>query len=57
MEDWVYEIIDHNGIAHNVTIEPGEMIFYESHSTISGRPYPFHGKQYANIYLYFYANM
>lgn len=30
--DWVAEFIGHNGLAVNVTMQPGEMILYESHS-------------------------
>ena len=43
-EDWVLEVFDHDGIAHNVTMEPGDMVLYESHSVIHGRPYPLKGK-------------
>jgi hypothetical protein len=30
------EIYDHNGNAHNVTLEPGYMLLFESHSAIHG---------------------
>ena len=30
------EVYDHNGIAHNVTLEPGDMLLFESHSAIHG---------------------
>ena len=33
---WPLEVYDHNGKAHNLTLEPGEMILYESHSVIHG---------------------
>ena len=36
-EDWPLEVIGHNGKAYNVTMEPGDMILYESHSLIHGR--------------------
>jgi hypothetical protein len=29
-EDWVLEVYDHNGRATNVTMEPGDMVLYES---------------------------
>lgn len=51
-EDWVLEVIGHDGIARNVTIQPGEMILYESHSLIHGRPYPLVGSMYANAFLH-----
>ncbi len=36
-EDWPLEVIGHDGIAHNVTMEPGDMVLYESHSIIHGK--------------------
>jgi prolyl 4-hydroxylase len=32
---------------------PGDMILYESHSIIHGRPYPLNGSYYANLFLHF----
>lgn len=52
-EDWPLEVIGHNGLARNITIKPGEMILYESHSVIHGRPYPLNGKYYSNIFCHF----
>eukprot|EP00522_Entomoneis_paludosa_P006882 CAMPEP_0172440930 /NCGR_PEP_ID=MMETSP1065-20121228/1538_1 /TAXON_ID=265537 /ORGANISM="Amphiprora paludosa, Strain CCMP125" /LENGTH=444 /DNA_ID=CAMNT_0013190047 /DNA_START=54 /DNA_END=1388 /DNA_ORIENTATION=+ len=52
-EDWFLEVYDHDGVAHNVTMEPGDMVLYESHSTIHGRPFPMKGKHYANIFIHF----
>ena len=43
-EPWVLEVIGHDGMAHNLTSEPTEMILYESASIIHGRPYPLKGK-------------
>jgi prolyl 4-hydroxylase len=48
-EPWPLEIYDHDGVAHNVTMEPGDMILYESHSAIHGRPFPLNGSYFANI--------
>ena len=39
-EDWPLQVIGHDGRISNVTLQPGEMILYESHSVIHGRPYP-----------------
>lgn len=36
-EDWPLEVIGHDGVAYNVTMKPGDMIFYESHSIIHGK--------------------
>ena len=41
------------GSAVNVTMEPGEMVLYESGSLIHGRPFPLNGRSYANIFIHF----
>ena len=52
-EDWVLEVYGHDGKATNVTMLPGDMVLYESHSVIHGRPFPLKGKYYANIFVHF----
>lgn len=52
-EPWPLEVYDHDGVAHNITMKPGEMILYESHSTIHGRPFPMRGRFFANIFVHF----
>jgi hypothetical protein len=52
-EDWVLEIYDRAGNAVNVTMEPGDMVLYESGSLIHGRPFPLKGRYYANIFIHF----
>lgn len=52
-EDWPMEIYDHDGNAHNVTLQPGEMLLFESHSVIHGRPFPLTGKFYAMLFIHF----
>jgi prolyl 4-hydroxylase len=52
-DPWILEVIDHHGQAHNVSMDPGDMVLYESHSVIHGRPYPLQGDHYANIFLHF----
>lgn len=52
-EDWPLEVIGHDGIAVNLTMQPGDMILYESHSVIHGRPYPLQGKYFANVFVHF----
>ena len=37
-EPWPLEVIGHDGIATNVTMEPGDMVLYESHSVVHGKP-------------------
>lgn len=36
-EPWILEVIGHDGEAHNVTMSPGDMVLYESHSVIHGK--------------------
>jgi prolyl 4-hydroxylase len=52
-EDWYLELYDHQGVAHNITMEPGELLLYESHSVIHGRPFPLNGRYYANLFVHF----
>ena len=35
-EPWPLEVIGHDGRAHNITMVPGDLILYESHSIIHG---------------------
>ena len=39
-EAWPLEAYDHSGKAHNLTLNPGEMILYESHSVLHGKSMP-----------------
>ena len=48
-EPWPLEVYGHDGKATNVTMEPGDMVLYESHSVIHGRPFPLKGKYMANV--------
>lgn len=43
-EDWPIEMYDHDGVAHNITLSPGEMVLWESHSILHGRPFAMKGK-------------
>lgn len=52
-EPWPLEVIGHDGIAKNVTMEPGDMVLYESHSIIHGRPFPLKGRYFANVFIHF----
>ena len=45
-EPWPLEVYGHDGKATNVTMEPGDMVLYESHSVIHGRPFPMRGNFY-----------
>jgi len=52
-EPWPFELIDHDGVAHNVTLAPGEMVLYESHTVIHGHPFHLEGRFAANIFVHF----
>ena len=40
-ERWPLQIQDHQGTVHEVLLNPGEMVLYESAKLIHGRPKPF----------------
>jgi hypothetical protein len=50
---WPIEVYDHAGFAHNVTMLPGDMVLYESHTVLHGRPFPLNGTFYANVFVHF----
>eukprot|EP00574_Skeletonema_japonicum_P002821 CAMPEP_0201715796 /NCGR_PEP_ID=MMETSP0593-20130828/1896_1 /ASSEMBLY_ACC=CAM_ASM_000672 /TAXON_ID=267983 /ORGANISM="Skeletonema japonicum, Strain CCMP2506" /LENGTH=492 /DNA_ID=CAMNT_0048205393 /DNA_START=56 /DNA_END=1534 /DNA_ORIENTATION=- len=52
-EPWPLEVYGHDGMAYNITMQPGEMILYESHSVVHGRPFPLKGRYYANVFIHF----
>ena len=52
-EPWPIEVIAHDGTAHNITMEPGDMVLYESHSVLHGRPFALKGRYFANVFIHF----
>jgi prolyl 4-hydroxylase len=48
-EPWPIEVYSHDGMAHNVTMQPGDMVLYESHTVLHGRPFPLKGRHYVNL--------
>ena len=52
-EPWPLEVYGHDGKAYNVTMEPGDMVLYESHSVLHGRPFALKGRFMANIFVHF----
>ena len=34
-------------------MQPGDMVLYESHSVLHGRPFPLKGRYYANVFIHF----
>ncbi|KAJ1441573.1 hypothetical protein B484DRAFT_304358, partial [Ochromonadaceae sp. CCMP2298] len=52
-EPWPIEVYSHAGKAYNVTMQPGDMVLYESHTVMHGRPFPLVGRSYANLFVHF----
>jgi prolyl 4-hydroxylase len=52
-EPWPLEVYDRNNRPINITMEPFDMVFYESHSLLHGRPFPLKGNFFANIFIHF----
>ena len=52
-EEWPLEIEDHFYRKHEVFLEPGEVIFYESARLLHGRPKKLKGKRFANIFCHY----
>lgn len=48
-EPWPIEVYSHDGKAYNFTMQPGEMVLYESHSVLHGRPFPLKGALYVGV--------
>lgn len=49
----LFRVINRNGNAVNITLQPGDMVLYEGHSTIHGRPFAMNGSYYANAFISF----
>mmetsp|Transcript_14747 Transcript_14747/g.48165 ORF Transcript_14747/g.48165 Transcript_14747/m.48165 type:complete len:379 (+) Transcript_14747:15-1151(+) len=52
-DPWPVEVVGHDGNAYNVTLQPGDMALYESHTIIHGRPHPLKGRFFANVFVHF----
>ena len=52
-EPWPLEVYSHDGQAYNVTMLPGDMVLYESHTVLHGRPFPMKGRYVANVFIHF----
>jgi hypothetical protein len=52
-EPWPLEIYEHNGRAVNITLDPGDLLLFETASVIHGHPFPLKGNYYASIFLHF----
>ena len=52
-KDWPLVIEDHFFRKHEITLRPGEVIYYESAKLLHGRPQPLEGKLFANVFCHF----
>ena len=50
---WPLLILDHYDNEHEVIMEPGDMVLYESAKLLHGRPSPFVGSHYDNIFIHY----
>jgi len=50
---WELYIEDHHFKPHQITMEYGDIIFYESTTCLHGRPTPFQGDFHRNMYIHF----
>lgn len=50
---WPLYIEDHNFKPYQITMEYGDVIFYESTTCLHGRPTPFEGDSHRNMYIHF----
>ena len=51
--DWPLLVDDHMCRRHSVVLQPGEMLLYEGARLAHGRPTPFEGDSYANVFVHF----
>jgi len=52
-EDWPLQIFDHSGQVHEVLLQPGEMVWYESASLVHGRVKPLNGSYFENLFVHY----
>lgn len=50
---WPLHIQDNSGGVHSITLQPGEILWYESARLAHARPTPLQGKLYDNVFLHF----
>ena len=50
---WPLYIEDDDGNPEEISIEPGEMVFFEGARLIHGRPHALDGEYYANIFVHY----
>lgn len=52
-KDWPLQIYDHQDILHEISMKPGDVVFYESASCGHSRRKALPGEYYANLFIHF----
>eukprot|EP00604_Paraphysomonas_vestita_P002034 CAMPEP_0174819862 /NCGR_PEP_ID=MMETSP1107-20130205/3321_1 /TAXON_ID=36770 /ORGANISM="Paraphysomonas vestita, Strain GFlagA" /LENGTH=327 /DNA_ID=CAMNT_0016034109 /DNA_START=358 /DNA_END=1341 /DNA_ORIENTATION=+ len=52
-EDWMVEIYDFAGRLHEIPMEPGDIVYYESARCLHGRMKPLNGRSYSNLFAHY----
>ena len=52
-QPWTVEVYDHANRLHEVVMEPGDIVYYESAKALHGRNTPLSGGYYANIFTHY----
>ena len=53
-EPWPLQIVGHDGHVHELTIEPGELIYYESAKCLHGRMrQKLRGQHFVNVFVHY----
>lgn len=55
-EDWPLNICDHSGTWHEIFLQPGQMVFYESATCQHGRIKPLNGEYFNNLFCHYRLN-
>jgi prolyl 4-hydroxylase len=52
-KDWTLTMKDIDGTRHQISMQPGDMVLYESAKCQHGRPIALKGEAYANLYIHY----
>jgi len=52
-EPWTIEIYDFAGRLHEIIMEPGDIVYYESARCLHGRMMPLNGSYYVNLFTHY----
>ena len=51
--DWIFDIVGHDGVRKNLTLEVGEMLIYEAATCLLGNPFPFEGNRFVTATIFY----